>query len=47
MPNVMGSHNATVPTEDGLSSPEIVHCIKRYLASGLFPILIADLANLT
>ena len=34
-------------TEEGLSHREIVRCIKRYLARGLFPILIADLANLT
>ena len=34
-------------TEEGLSHREIVRCIKRYLARGLFPILIADLAELT
>ena len=34
-------------TEEGISHREIVRCIKRYLARGLFPILIADLAALT
>ncbi len=34
-------------TEEGLSHREIVRCIKRYLARQLFPILTADLAELT
>ncbi len=33
--------------EEGLSHREIVRCIKRYLARQLFPILTADLSELT
>ncbi len=38
---------ATHRTEEGLSRREIVRCIKCYLARHLFPILIADRAELT
>jgi hypothetical protein len=37
--------NATVP--EGLTRREIVRCLKRYLARRLYPIILADLAELT